>query len=115
MESLRIRNGFSKKKSFDLWLDYNRRLLDNYNRKEFPIISFDWDRDKYLNIVTHLARSIGLVVNEDSSPSFFEEELRNQNHVSLKSDLTPNDCMELYEKLVFASEKTAYHFSQNSE
>ncbi len=40
-ESLRRRGGMPHARALDLWYDYNRRLLQEWRRAEFPLLCFD--------------------------------------------------------------------------
>ena len=79
--SLEKRNGFPFEKSFDLWLAYNRRLLDLCRRREVSMISFDAGPEVYDARIEALARMIGLPEGEaGETGSFFEAGLRTNGH-----------------------------------
>ncbi len=75
--SLASRNGFSTERGLDLWLAYNRRLLDICNARPVQLISFDWDWPRYDRKLRVIAASLGLTAPQ--SFVFREAELRNNN------------------------------------
>jgi hypothetical protein len=93
--SLERRNQFPLEKGFQIWLAYNTKLLEYYDKKAFPIISFDVDEDVYKHKLTELLPLLGLTAPQESF-NFFAAELRN---VVDKSYQLPGNVQNLYDRL----------------
>lgn len=94
--SLERRNSFSLEKGFQVWGDYNRRLLDCYDRGAFPVISFDLPPDTYKQKLADLLPRIGLSLPPDKF-IFFEAELRHEDGDKFR---LPEDIQNLYDRLL---------------
>lgn len=73
--SLYARNQVPVEKSLDLWVAYNRLLLDYQQRFEFPIVCFDWSPERYGQCLQALAPVLNLAVPAEGF-AFFESALR---------------------------------------
>jgi hypothetical protein len=63
--------------ALDLWLAYNRRLLDQHAAAPFPLVDFDMPPEAYVTTVDALARELQLPdQGGDGGGEFFEEALR---------------------------------------
>lgn len=75
--SLQRRSGSpSAEPWLELWLDYNRRLLDLHERHAFPIIDFDLPAEEYQARLATLIEGLGLRAPMGKE-AFFEPSLRN--------------------------------------
>lgn len=93
--SLQERNRFSLEKGLQVWAAYNCRLLDYYDRQNFPIISFDLPADTYRQKLTTLLSKLGLPHLPDKF-QFFEADLRHGQSESLEM---PPEIRNLYDRL----------------
>ena len=59
-----------------LWIDYNRRLIELYDESPFPIVDFDLEPDRYLAQVTSAFVELGL--EPPPRLEFFDGSLRHQ-------------------------------------
>jgi hypothetical protein len=64
--------------ALDLWLAYNRRLLDLHAAAAFPLVDFDAPPAAYVATVGALARELQLPESGSDGGEFFEEELRTE-------------------------------------
>jgi len=94
--SLERRNKFSLDKGMQVWEAYNRRLLDIYNRHEFPVISFDLGEDAYKQKLIDLLPMLGLSLAPDKFV-FFEADLR---HGQSEDFTLPLEIQNLYNRLL---------------
>lgn len=62
--------------ALDLWLAYNRRLLDLQAAAPFPLVDFDVASDAYVATVDALAGDLRLPGTGGAADEFFEEGLR---------------------------------------
>ncbi|MEE4185929.1 MAG: sulfotransferase family protein, partial [Gammaproteobacteria bacterium] len=77
--SLQSRDGSTLAAGWELWLQYNQRLLDLANAHRFPLTDFDQDDATYLDDV--LGKLVGLGLDParvTQARQFFAPELRNQ-------------------------------------
>jgi hypothetical protein len=65
----------SRREWENVWYEYNRRMIDLYRAKPFPIVDFDWNADRYRTAVRNIAAWLGLKNHDET---FFSEELRRQ-------------------------------------
>jgi hypothetical protein len=59
-QSLTHRNLFTREQGLQLWLEYNRRLLDYYDRFRFPILHFGPDADEFRRDLCALIAMLGI-------------------------------------------------------
>ena len=60
-----------------LWRDYNRRLLEEYQRAPFPVIEFVDDQAQLLESLSRM-RNILSLPDSERAPDFFEPALQHQ-------------------------------------
>lgn len=62
IRSLLRREGtaLSEEQALALWCDYNRLLLLRYRQQPFPLLCFDWDRERFLAAADEAASRLGL-------------------------------------------------------
>jgi len=90
--------------ALDLWLSYNRRMLDIQADKSFPMISFDETCKDYLRTLQILIKETGLPGS--TPPDFFDDKLRTQTD-SIQDIELPEKVVECYEELnAYKIEKT---------
>jgi hypothetical protein len=73
--SLERRDEMPREHALDLWLLYNRRLLELHRRQRFPILSFDENAATLEKKLSQAAGILGLDAGAVDDP-FFAEELR---------------------------------------
>jgi len=92
-ENLSIQEGL------DVWLRYNRKLLDIHQKTPFPVLSFDLDPEVYQSAffegVTQLSLSIP---NDVKTLTFFDNNLRHQQKAPNSSELS-SEILEIYARL----------------
>ncbi len=74
-KSLNTRNRMPIEHALALWRRYNQELLSLWEKKPFPVVSFDEPRDDYMAAIDRAATALGLTTPR-SHPVFFEEQLR---------------------------------------
>lgn len=79
----------------DLWLAYNRRLLELHGRHHFPIIDFDLPADAYQARLATLIEELGLHAPAGDA-AFFEASLR---HATAEDELLPDEVGSVYLEL----------------
>ncbi len=94
-ESLKRRNGGSVERWVELWIQYNRILLDYRRRFGFPTISFDLDDEEYRAKVATLA--IALKLGRAKDGGFFEPRLRHSERYRVAD--VPEAARALYREL----------------
>jgi len=95
-QSLAQRNRFPPRKSLELWLTYNRRLLRYQSDLRFDVINFDWPADRYREKLRQIVARLGLVIPERGW-SFFQPELR--THIAETGEPLPTPVAEVYSAL----------------
>jgi hypothetical protein len=93
----------SLEKGMNLWLIYNQRLLDFYNRFKFPIISFDIPVRVYKEKLLQLANKLELQPSS-SDISFIDEGLKHQEPEN-QAEL-PASIQQVYHQLITIGEKS---------
>jgi hypothetical protein len=94
--SLQVRNQFTLDKGYQIWLAYNRRLLEYLLGCGFPVISFDLEEEAYKQKLMELLPRLGLP-SLSAQFVFYESGLRHGE----KEDIPlPDDVRQLYEKLL---------------
>ncbi len=86
--SLMKRNNFTIEKCFELWKNYNERLLQLHDRFNFPLIEFHQNISLLSNKLNELVQILNLP-SRQSKLSFFEEKLRSNEpmHFSIPDDI----------------------------
>jgi hypothetical protein len=93
-KSLSTRNGFGQEQGLDLWLTYNKKLIERHKATPFPIIEYDLTNIKlYRQTVTALAYHLGLKPNRFKLNRFITNKLE---HYSCSGLSIPPTCMESY-------------------
>ena len=44
----------------NMWYQYNRELLREYQRKPFPVVCFDWSEERFHHALDALHQQLGL-------------------------------------------------------
>ena len=94
--SLHQRNGMAMERGVELWLRYNRQLIDLKERFGFRLVCFDLDPAVYLEQVASLFQGLGLTFSP-SALSFFDAGLRKQT--PNPSATLPSVATDLYRYL----------------
>jgi len=95
--SLGARNGLSLAAALELWVSYNRHLIDYREHFGADLISFDLPPEQYLGKVSEAARRLGLEPPPGGF-SFFESRLRQQAVPAGES--LPRVAQEMYAQLL---------------
>jgi hypothetical protein len=95
VESLCRREGGSMDHWFDLWVNYNERMLALYDSAPFPIVSFDLGEEAYRRSLMVVAGGLGL--KTPACTTFFDPALR---HYRMSSPcLLPERVSRVYNSL----------------
>ncbi|NQY68110.1 MAG: hypothetical protein HRT72_10390 [Flavobacteriales bacterium] len=100
--SLMHRNKFSKEESFKLWEVYNLRLLSLMENRKIHLINFDQNKEDYQARMEYILPIVMKGQNIDSSFSFYEDGLINQN----KIEELPVKIQGIYNELVIRSNQS---------
>lgn len=83
-----------------LWSHYNKQLLKQYKKHQFPILSFDWDETKFHRELDRITRSLDL--EKTSDERFFTQDLVNN---ARDQKALPWRIRRLYKKLITLSDQ----------
>lgn len=86
----------SKEQTFELWRLYNEKLVEMYEKHNFPIVNFDLKSSEYFRKIDIIRSKLNM--NEQDDVAFFDKNLINQNNYS-RSDC-PENLVSLYNKLL---------------
>jgi hypothetical protein len=92
-QSLNTRNGMSIERGMDLWLPYNRLLLQVCQEHEVLMVCFDWSPQRYSRALAELAKRLSLTL-PSSGFDFFEAAL--QRNSVIQNDELPPKVHDLY-------------------
>lgn len=81
-----------------LWEHYNKIFLNLALEYKFPSVSFNTEKDEYINSVNNIIKQLNLKENTTIS-AFFDEELKHQKNTPINSHI-PNSITELYNELL---------------
>lgn len=88
-----------------LWLKYNKALLKLLKLHEFPLISFDWREDRYLDAVSLIAQSLNLESPlPNGAASFYDRSIRSYHGEDSGELEIPKEAIEVYHSLCAVSE-----------
>lgn len=87
------------KLGLNLWLHYNHMLIDFFNKKPFPLISFDLSAEDYKDKLKQICSILNL--SDVEHIDFFDGNLRNQKNNKLMTG--NNDIDLMYNKLLYLS------------
>jgi hypothetical protein len=79
-QSLNTRNRFSIEQGMDLWIAYNRRLLQVSQHREVSMMCFDWEPQRYSRALSDLSMRLGLTPPHTGF-DFFEASLRRNSGI----------------------------------
>lgn len=94
-QSLEARNQLSLEKSLALWKTYNEHLLQLWQERSFPVLSFDDEPGVLQEKLLQAGQMIGLDASTTDEP-FFTDELR---HAPAEGGSLPSDVESLHEEL----------------
>lgn len=87
VRSLHVRQGMMPKTSpLNLWIEYNRKLLDLCQTERVPLLSFDWDQASYQTALDKVKDEFGLHEKTDK-PVFYESGLINASDKETLEDM----------------------------
>ncbi len=87
----------SIEQGLQMWVLYNRALLNEYEKKSFPLLCFDWSEEKFHHHLNHLHTELKLKpVPEDQR--FYTADLHKQKIAS--DSVLPEEANKLYQQLV---------------
>lgn len=92
--SLNARGGMSETQAFMLWLAYNKRLVELYERGPFPLLCFDEDEQVLSEKLDQLLPELGLRPLAENR--FFSAELK---HHQLETSDLPVEISDMYQAL----------------
>lgn len=95
-QSLKARNGFSIERGLDLWLAYNRILLQACRERQVLMVCFDWTPQHYSQALVDIATRLSLLP-PPSGFDFFETTLRSNS--AIKTDELPSDVRDMFLEL----------------
>ena len=101
------------RKGIDIWLHYNRILLEEWEKSPFPLICFDLSREEYLkqleSIVSYLSKYKNLDIEE--AKKFYETTLVHQKNLiataEYSKDSSDEQLLDTAEKLYQELQKSA--------
>lgn len=97
-QSLHTRNQFSIEKGIQLWIAYNKILVQEHKKNPFPLIQFDLSKPKlYRKNLTHLAKKFGLRPQYLRLRLFISKDLEHNKMENLE---LPIACKDLYQYLI---------------
>ncbi len=98
--SLVSRGGMTLAEGLNLWLFYNRKLLELLVEKQFPLLCFDQPSGQYQDDLQCVVRFLGLMTNKAGQRSvFFDDRLRSKSTFSFDRESLPNDVLTVYDSL----------------
>lgn len=102
MKSLLQREGsaIDEAEALSLWCHYNRRLVERYRKAPFPLLCFDWDRERFLEATSKAAARLGLSA-ELSAQSFYDGALI--HYQAMGEQGLRGEALKLYRELGEAS------------
>lgn len=96
-QSLNTRNGIPLQQGCELWLSYNRRILEHANKHEMPMINFDLAPEHYLRGLLLICEMLHLTP-ATAGFKFFSAELRHNEPP--QEPLRNNELREVYDALL---------------
>lgn len=100
--SLNARGAIEKYAAFSMWLQYNKRLLDEYNERAFPLLCFDWSERVLHDRFYEICEDLGLSTDRHHQ-DFYSSDLRRNTETSDES--LPEQVAQTYHRLRELSEK----------
>lgn len=92
--SLWARGEMPRETAYELWLNYNRRLLKLYRQNAFPVLCFDESETDLLPKLDKVIENLGLQTNP--AERFFTNELK---HHETAEEALPETLAALYSEL----------------
>ena len=86
-----------EQKGLELWLAYNRKLLEEYKRDPFPVLCFDWSEEEFHEKLALLHQQLGLPALADED-RFYNTMLK--NYASNDLSIIPRKYRTLYKNLI---------------
>lgn len=113
--SLYQRSQMPLQKGIQLWLHYNQKLLQAFQRSPFPLLCFDLPKAQYLEQLYTAIQQLNAVLSQDkqlsvlSAKRFYAEKLVNQQQaVSFVFHSDASDCSEQQLPLLFEEAEALY-------
>jgi hypothetical protein len=102
--SLKTRNEMSMDKALDLWLIYNKKLLELQKQYHFPLVSFDVTTNEYIEKINLVSGYLNLPIKKNITDKlFFDDSLRNHQNLHIEEILNKNVQL-LYNQLIYIYE-----------
>jgi hypothetical protein len=92
----RSAGGMPGKTALELWYQYNRRLLKEFQNSRFPLLCFDWEEQLFHQRLNQVLQQLGLEPL-DPEQQFYTAQLRNFD--SVETAALPWKVRRLYRKL----------------
>lgn len=96
--SLEHRNNMPFEKGLRLWKEYNMKLLDIFNKQEFPLISFDEGEMEYLKAIDSIIDTLGFKSKKIGTTPFYDIDLKHYTIKDQEYDI-PEDILAIYTML----------------
>lgn len=97
-QSLYQRNQLPLEQGVQLWIDYNKILVEEHQKNPFPIIHFKLvDIQKYRKNIIRLAKEMGLKPNYWKLFFFIKSKLEHNQYDDIE---IPSNCIDLYQYLL---------------
>ena len=87
----------------EVWYKYNMRLLEEQERRKFPIVCFDWGRDVYIKNVSNIIENYLGRKNKLKSINFYDAQLRRNEQID---HAIPEKYQKVYNQLLEISNRT---------
>ncbi|MCK5666180.1 MAG: sulfotransferase [Thiotrichaceae bacterium] len=94
--SLNVRGEIEKERALEMWLLYNSRLLNEYEKKPFPLLCFDWEESILHKRFFDVCDEMGLSADRHQL-DFFSAKLRHNTEIS--SEPLPSQVQYTYQRL----------------
>lgn len=89
----------SRKDGFELWKDYNLKILSYMAEMSFPLVSFDADREEYENVIEGIINKMGGMEFKPENVSFYDKSLIHNNNGLNEKNTLPKDVLKIYNRL----------------
>jgi hypothetical protein len=78
-ESLYRRNQMPRAQAFELWYQYNSRLLRVHRKRPFPVLCFDAAADEFQDKINQVIHTMELT-GDNNNEQFYDDALRSSQH-----------------------------------
>ncbi len=96
--SLYAREKMEQDKAISLWIEYNKKLLNLYQTKPFPLISFDLPPHRYIKSLNILYKELGL--DSNNKEYFFDNSIRKLIYTPI-DPISNSEAAKIYKELEY--------------